>query len=152
MSESHPYRTTMLASFMSSSCIRPGPDLRILMVDDDPDEFPLLEAGFARHNCPVVLQTVTIAHLALVEYALSDDETRPHIALVDINMPAIDGFVLARELIGNGLPTILMSSQVDLVRRARATQIGVIELLEKPSQADGYAAFALRILQLAGRI
>ena len=141
----------MLSTLMSSSCILPAPDLRILMVDDDPDEFPLLEAGFARQSCPVILQTVTIAHLALVEFALSDDETRPHIALVDINMPAIDGFVLAREFIGTGLPTILMSSHVDDIRRARATQLGVLGLLEKPTNVDGYAAFAQRILHLAGR-
>lgn len=137
---------------MSPPSITPATELRILIVDDDPDEFPLLEAGFACHSCPVALQTVTVAHLALVEFALSDENSRPHIALVDINMPAIDGFGLARELIGNGLPTILMSSQVDLKRKDRATEIGVLDLLDKPSHADGYETFAMRVLQLAGRV
>jgi len=134
---------------MSSPCIRPT-SFRILIVDDDPDEFPLLEAGFANHSCVIEFQTVTIAHLALAEFVLSDDESRPHIALVDINMPAIDGFGLAGEFIRNGLPTILMSSQVDLIRRTRATDIGVLDLLEKPTHADGYALFTKRVLQLAG--
>ena len=138
-------------TFMTSHFVRSAPDLRILIVDDDPDEFPLLEAGFALHRCPVELQTVTIAHLALVEFVLSDDESRPHLALVDINMPAIDGFGLAGEFIHTGLPTILMSTHVDPERRARGAAIGVLELLEKPHHADGYAAFTLRVLQLAGR-
>jgi len=49
------------------------------------------------------------------------------------------------------LPTILMSSQVDMQRRARGIDIGVLDLLEKPCLAEGYALFALRVLQLAGR-
>ena len=91
-----------------------------------------------------------IPHLALVEVALCESGEKPHAALVDINMPAIDGYGLAREFIGNGLPTILMSSDVDDHRRDRAAAIGVLGLLEKPSNADGYAAFAQRVLELIG--
>lgn len=136
---------------MPSDIFSSNRELRLLVVDDDPDEFPLLAAGFAGRSCPVALQTITIAHLALVEFALSDDENRPHLALVDINMPAIDGFALAREFIGNGLPTILMSTQVDASRRAQAAGLGALDLMEKPYHADGYGTFAMRVLELAGR-
>lgn len=122
-----------------------------MVVDDDPHEFPLLKAGFAHLACPVSLQTIAIAHVALVEFALCEAEKKPHLALVDINMPAIDGFGLAREFIINGLPTILMSSHVDDKRRARAADIGVLALLEKPESADGYASLARRVLELSAR-
>ncbi len=93
----------------------------------------------------------SIAHLALIEFALCESGRRPDLALVDINMPAIDGFGLAREFISNGLPTILMSTQVDADRSARASSLGALALLEKPNHADGYTALAKRVLHLAGR-
>lgn len=126
--------------------------LRLLVVDDDSTEFPLLEAGFAAHACPVSLINITIAHLALVEFALSESGERAQLALVDINMPAIDGFSLAREFVGSGLPTILMSSQVDADRCLRAGEMGALALLEKPADFEGYASFAGRVLHLAGRV
>ena len=124
---------------------------RLLIVDDNPDEFPLLEAGFSEQNQVVHLQTITIAHLALVEVALCENSEKPHAALVDINMPAIDGFGLAREFIGNGLPTVLMSTDVSDERRMRAAAIGALDLLPKPINAAGYADFAKRVLALMAR-
>jgi DNA-binding response OmpR family regulator len=122
-----------------------------MIVDDNPQEFALIEAGFQHHACPVILQTATIAHLALVEFALCDADARPEVALVDINMPAIDGFGLAREFIGRGLQTILMSTHVDALRSARAIDIGALALLEKPGTLAGYVEFAARVMALAGR-
>ena len=127
-------------------------DLRILIVDDNPKEFPLLESGFSCHKCAVSLQTVTIAHLALAEYVVSDPESKPDLALVDINMPGIDGFELAREFILSGLPTILMSSHIDASRLSHAADLGALELLKKPTDIHGYANFTDRILQIARRV
>lgn len=130
---------------------RPVHDLRILIVDDNPKEFPLIEAGFSSHDCSVSLQTVTIAHLALAEFSLSDEDSRPDLALVDINMPGIDGFELAREFIRCELPTILMSCQIDASRFSLATDMRSLALLKKPSDLSGYKKFAGRILELARR-
>ncbi len=120
-----------------------------MVVDDDPHEFPLLEAAFAHLTCEVSLLTITIAHLALIEFVLCESGKKPHLALVDINMPAIDGFGLAREFIVNGLPTILMSSHVDNKRRVRAADIGVLDIIQKPGCVDGYETLARRVLELA---
>lgn len=130
---------------------RPDHVLRLLIVDDNPKEFPLIEAGFSCHSCPVKLQTVTIAHLALAEFSLSDQDSRPDLALVDINMPGIDGFELAREFIRGELPTILMSCQIDASRFSLATDMRAIALLKKPSDLAGYNKFAARILDLVRR-
>ncbi len=136
---------------MSTFQLHPGVDFRIMIVDDNPDEFPLIEAGFQHHAYPIIFHTVTVAHLALVEFVLCDVASRPHLALVDINMPAIDGFGLAKEFIGCGLQTILMSNQVDAVRLARAAALGALALLEKPGDFLGYAAFAARVIELFER-
>jgi CheY-like chemotaxis protein len=123
-----------------------GASLRVLAVDDDPAEFALLEDGFAHCGAEVELLTATTAPLALAELALGGPEGRPHIALIDINMPLVSGFELAEELIRQDVPTILMSSQVDGERSARAQGLGAIGLFAKPTDAKGYVTFAAQVL------
>ena len=125
--------------------------LRILAVDDDPAEFPLLEDGFARCDAEVELVTATTAHMALAGLHMAGEDGRPHLALVDIGMPLINGFDLARQLIAEDIPTILMSSQIDASRATRARELGALDLLAKPVDGPGYGAFAARILRMACR-
>ncbi len=131
----------------------PGPkpgvsSLRILAVDDDPAEFALLEDGFARCGVGIELATATTAPLAIVELHLAGHEGRPHVALVDIGMPLVSGFELARQLVAEDIPTILMSSHVDGARAAMAREIGALDLLAKPVDGPGYGAFAARVLRM----
>ncbi len=125
-----------------------GPALRVLAVDDDPAVFALIEAGFADCSIRCELSTATSAPLALAVLVLEGPEGRPHIALVDINMPLVSGFELATQLIAHGVPTVLMSTQVDLERSARTRAIGALDLLRKPADLAGYGAFAARVIGL----
>lgn len=122
--------------------------LRLLAVDDDPAEFALLEDAFSRCGMEVDLLTATSAPFALAELTLGGEGRRPHAALVDINMPLVSGFDLAVEMIREGVPTILMSNQVTGERAARASGLGVLDLLAKPNDAAGYTAFAARVLRI----
>lgn len=131
----------------------PGPkpgvsSLRILAVDDDPSEFALLEDGFARCGAIVELTTATTAPMAIAELVLAGRDGRPQLALVDIGMPLVSGFELARQLVADGIPTVLMSSQVDPARAVRSREIGALDLLAKPADGPGYGAFAARVLRM----
>lgn len=122
--------------------------LRLLAVDDDPAEFTLLEDGFARCGTAVELLTATSAPFALAELMLGGPDGRPHAALIDVNMPLVSGFDLATHLIREGVPTILMSNHVNGERATRASGLGVLDLLTKPTGAQGYAAFTARVLRV----
>ncbi len=122
----------------------------VLAVDDDPAEFALLEDGFAHCGTDVELLLASTAPLALAELMLRGTAGKPHLALIDINMPLVSGFDLATELIREGVPTILMSNHVDQQRSAKARDIGVLELLAKPGDRSGYSAFATNVLRIAG--
>ncbi len=122
--------------------------LRLLIVDDEPGEFALIEDGFSRCGVELDLVTATTAVMALAELGMSGPSGRPQLALIDINMPMVSGFDLAAQLIAEGIPTILMSSQVDASRASRARSLGALDLLAKPSDAHGYSAFAARILRM----
>lgn len=123
---------------------------RVLAVDDDPAEFALLEDGFAHCGADVELLLASTGPLALAELMLAGVAGKPHLALIDINMPMVSGFDLATELIREGVPTILMSNHVDEKRTTHARKLGVLELLAKPSDRTGYAAFAMNVMRIAG--
>ncbi len=125
--------------------------LRILAVDDDIHEFPLLEASFAACGVEVKLDTVTTGHIAIANLYMADEADLPHLALVDVGMPLISGFDLARQLIRRGIPTVLMSALVNPQRCAQAHALGALDLLEKPPNAAGYTRMAARVLHLVGR-
>jgi CheY-like chemotaxis protein len=125
----------------------PAP-LRILVVDDNPAEFALLEKGFAGCQVEFSLLTATTATLALAEIAMADPTELPHVAVVDINMPLVSGFDLATHLVNQHLPTILVSVHVDIWRSERARAVGALTLLAKPAHADGYVCLAAQILNL----
>jgi CheY-like chemotaxis protein len=128
----------------------PGmPTLRVLVVDDNPAELALIEECFAPYKAKVHVITATTAQLALAELMMISDDERPQVAMVDINMPLISGFELAELLIGQDVPTILMSCQVDAERIERARAIGAIAVIDKPSNLEGYAAMAQQVLKSA---
>lgn len=125
--------------------------LRILAVDDDIHEFPLLEASFAACGVDVQLDTVTTGHIAIARLLMADAAEPPQLAMVDVGMPLISGFELAHQLIMRGIPTVLMSALVTPERCAQAQALGALDLLEKPPNAAGYARMAARVLHLLGR-
>jgi response regulator NasT len=119
-----------------------------LVVDDNPAEFVLLEDAFALCGVMVNLLTATTAPMALAELDFASSERQPDLALVDINMPMVSGFELAAVLIEQGVPTILMSTQVDDGRATQALRMGALDLLAKPFNQGGYMIFAERVIRL----
>jgi len=83
---------------------------RILVVDDDPDVNRLLQ--FALTNEGFSVSTAT-GGLAGIEVALSD---RPDLAIVDVNMPEIDGFEVCRRL--RAIPMLAQMPIIMLTVRA----------------------------------
>lgn len=124
-----------------------APVLRVLAVDDNPAEFALLADGFSGCGILVDLSTATSASLALAGLMLGDVADRPHVALIDINMPMVSGFELATQMIRDGIPTIMMSTQITDAHAVRARDLGVLDLLAKPSDGLGYAALVARVLR-----
>lgn len=132
----------------ASSLLEPVrvPALRILVVDDDRGEFLLLESSLAMCGVEVEMTTATTGHLAIVGLLTTSDDQLPNLAIVDIGMPLISGFEVARQLIGHGIPTIMMSALVTAERREQSFAIGALDLLAKPEDAAGYQRMASQVL------
>lgn len=63
---------------------------------------------------------------------------QPTCALIDVELPQMSGFTLLEQLASHEprLPAIMMSAHGTSAYRTRALQLGALELLVKPVQAD----------------
>lgn len=130
--------------------LEPGPSPRldgtiVLVVEDDPDARHLARVMLEWHGARV-LEAAT--GLDAVERLRS---ARPHVAVVDLRMPGLDGFGLLRRLQGDTrwaqLPAIALTalgSDTDLVRTLEA---GFAAHLTKPVDDVLLATTVVRVLR-----
>jgi len=71
---------------------------RILYVDDDHDDFQLLEKAFYDVDANIELISVANGYDTIKFLQNSDEENFPSLILLDINMPVMDGKETARLL------------------------------------------------------
>jgi two-component system OmpR family response regulator len=102
---------------------------KILLVDDDADLLELYELYFAMHGNTVRTATSGRDALGIVE------TWPPHVALLDVRMPDMDGFDLIRALraAGHGFPICLYTAYDTKEATRTALDLGVSDLVFKPS-------------------
>jgi two-component system, LuxR family, response regulator FixJ len=74
---------------------------------------------------------------------LEDRATRPNCLILDQHMPQMTGLELAAQLRmdGVGIPVLLFSAQLSPAVIARAAQLGIEKVLEKPPAEDELLSF-----------
>ncbi len=106
--------------------------LRVMVVDDSITVRKVTSRLLERNDMEVVTAKDGVEAVALLQ------EQVPDIMLLDIEMPRMDGFELARHINNSvdyyGLPIIMISSRVGDKHRQRAMDLGVKKCLGKPYQ------------------
>lgn len=100
---------------------------RVLIVEDEQDVADLVADVLTLEGCEV--------RCTSGETAMHDTlDFQPHVMLLDLMMPVVDGFEVARRLHANDrtrdLPVIVMTAMHDAA--ARAAEIGTPHFLAKP--------------------
>jgi diguanylate cyclase (GGDEF)-like protein len=110
----------------------------VLVVEDDPVIVRVLQVtlemeGFA----PAVASTGEAA----IEYALREV---PHLVLLDLMLPGMDGFEVARRLRANvktaHIPVVILSARHDTADKVRAFETNVDDYLTKPFNVEELVA------------
>ena len=106
----------------------------VLIVDDIPANLGVLSDTLDQAGLEVwVAQSGKIA-LERVKYA------RPHLILLDIMMPEIDGFETCRRLKANpetkDIPVIFMTALSDTANKVEGLQLGAVDYITKPFQQE----------------
>ncbi len=125
---------------------RLGGPTRILCVDDDPDilrvlRYALEDAGF------------DVGAVSGGEEAMAWIERRglPHLALVDIRMPGLDGLELCRRILAYcDLPVILLTAVDDEPTVVRALETVAEDYMLKPFRPAELVARVRRVLRRVG--
>lgn len=101
--------------------------MKILLVDDDLDLLGI--TGFALQQAGFVVATATNGPNALEVF----EREQPNLAVLDINMPGMDGFELARRLRQlSPIPVIMLTVRGEEEDLVRALALGADDYLTKP--------------------
>ena len=102
----------------------------ILVVDDTPDNLHLLSHLFKDEY------RVRIAHNGEKALAVCQTDTPPDLVLLDIMMPGMDGFEVARRLRGHPssehIPVIFVTAMTDDAARLKGMELGAVDFVTKP--------------------
>ncbi len=110
-------------------------DLMVLAIDDDPTACSIIEGLVAGASVPASIETTTSPNLGLILCGAIE----PDLLLIDVMMPKIDGFEVARQLAeirADRMPTIVfVTASSDPPVAQRATDSGHA-ILVKPMRQE----------------
>lgn len=107
---------------------------KILVVDDEPPIVRLMEFILARHGHQMLTAVNGEQALEMVR------EHKPDLVLLDIMMPRVDGYEVARILRADPqfaqMPIIMLSAKAQEEDIQRGMEVGVDEYITKPFSPD----------------
>lgn len=116
----------------------------ILVIDDDPTIRLLLRAGLSKQGFHVREADGGPAGLAAFR------AQRPDLVLIDVSMPDMDGFQVARAMEAESsprrVPLVMLTASDDQDTRRKACEAGATSLLTKPFQVFSLASHLKQLL------
>jgi two-component system KDP operon response regulator KdpE len=108
-----------------------GPQLKVLVIDDEPPIRKLLRMGLATANYQII--EASNGKTALT--ALSE---KPDLVILDLGLPDIDGHELLRTIRSRNesVPIVVLSSRGDEAGKVRALDFGADDYVTKPFGMD----------------
>jgi signal transduction histidine kinase/CheY-like chemotaxis protein len=132
-----------------STVTQPGPSRTVLIVDDEPDNREVITS---------IVQDV-LGHTVLTatngREALTQAERRPDLVLLDLRMPGMSGFEVARTLkqrtATDRIPIIAITALDDEDDRREAADAGCIGCVTKPFSEEALASAVTTVLHTPRR-
>ena len=105
-----------------------NPTHKVLIIDDEPEVVEMIQGVL---NMQGYHSVATTQWTEVVDAAAHE---APHLMLLDLNMPTIDGVSLLKFLReqGHTFPVIVVSGYIDDDLRTALTPLGVIDFVDKP--------------------
>jgi DNA-binding response OmpR family regulator len=108
----------------STTCVREGAGVRLLLVEDDPTISEPLADGLRREGFDVEVAATGAAALAAAPCDL---------VLLDLGLPDLEGRVVCRQLrAGQAVPIIVVTARSDEIDRVELLELGADDYVVKP--------------------
>lgn len=124
-----------------------GSSIRILLVDDNLTNLKVLSESLRGQGWTTLVADDGESALEQVEYA------SPHLILLDVMMPGMDGFETCRRLKAKvetaTIPVIFMTALSDAVDKVKGLELGAVDYITKPFQLEEAIARIKLHLKLA---
>lgn len=112
----------------------------ILIVEDDHDEALLIERALRRAGVNAPTNVVTDAHAAIAfldrRACAGEDDRRPQLVLLDLNLPRVSGFDVLRwirqDALSRRLPIVVLTSSDEPSDISAAYDLGANSYVIKP--------------------
>lgn len=115
---------------------------RVLLVDDDQKIISLLKRGLAYEGFEVYTAPDGAAGLSAAK------EYQPHLVLLDISMPGVDGFEVCRRLrLLDDIAVIMLTARDDVADKVNALGLGADDYVPKPFSFDELVARIRAVLR-----
>lgn len=125
----------------------PGTSIRILLVDDNLTNLKVLSESLRGQGWTTLVADDGTSALEQVDYA------SPHLILLDVMMPGMDGFETCRRLKAKAetatIPVIFMTALSDAVDKVKGLELGAVDYITKPFQQEEAIARIKLHLKLA---
>lgn len=107
---------------------------RILLVDDNPINLKVLTAAIRGNGFMTLVANDGASALEQIQYL------QPHLILLDVMMPGLDGFETCRQLKANpktqDIPIIFMTALSDTGDRVKGLSVGAVDYITKPFEPE----------------
>lgn len=128
--------------------------MRIIIVDNDPDELEYMQEGFSETGHFEVIATAGDAE-GLIAMLEMNGQQMPDLIITDLNMPGKTGLDLFRELsdaVRTAAIPVVISSTVQLPDSVvKAPENSAVIFMVKPEMLTQYAAFAEEVHSRAAK-
>jgi CheY-like chemotaxis protein len=122
---------------------------RLLVVEDDPDHVLLLRRALRPMSTRIELQVAPDGPAALER--LNTDALHPHLILLDINMPRLNGLEVLAAIKGNpslaSIPTVMLTTSAREEDRIASLERGADEFFTKPVSFRQFSQTLLNLLE-----
>jgi len=116
---------------MASKQPQPPKGIKLLLVDDEPTILQFLELGLLNEGFEVRTAQDGDSAIAIAK------EYQPHVAVVDIMMPGMDGFELCTRLKQtDSIAVIILSAKDEVDDRVKGLTLGADDYMVKPFRFD----------------
>ena len=110
--------------------------VEVLLVEDNAGDAVLIRQVLADSSTPVHLHIARDGEQALL--MLSDPYFKPHLILLDLNIPRITGLALLERWHAINIPVVVFSSSLNEAEQKRVLALGAREFVSKPTDIQAF--------------